>query len=399
MTGENLRILGVMTGTSCDALDAACVEFSGERWKVLWTASRPYPAPLRKRVGAAQLPKTRASSLEFLELHRDLGLWYGDAIHGLIERHQPQPHLIANHGQTIAHFPAPKRQGMTWQMGDPARIAWRTGLSVLTEFRAGDLAAGGEGAPLAPLFHGALAQLLPQAWKDSGVSFHNLGGISNLTYVDPRGEILAWDTGPASFWIDESVVKISKGAQRFDTGGKLAARGKADFKVVSKILALPYFSKSPPKSTGRDDFPFSLFMRHAARLRGADLVATATEITLRSIQQDYEKWILGKNRPLGQILVCGGGAKNRTLLQQLNQRLVPVEVRALTDWNPLYNSQYIEALAFAYMGYQALRGRPIAGPWTKKRPLAKEDPGFATPAHILPGKNWAQVLRMISALN
>lgn len=383
-----IRILGVMTGTSCDGLDAACIEIGhGGGWRPLWSATAPYPAELRKRVLEAQLPAARRSFREFLELQRDLGDWYGVSLRRILGRStaRGRPDAIANHGQTVAHFPGPRRRGMTLQLGDPTRIARATGLTVISQFRDGDMAAGGQGAPLAPLFHKVLARELDRAGH--GVSLHNIGGISNLTYVSPGGrEVIAFDTGPGNIWIDAATSEATRGRQRIDRGGRLGARGEPDRKAIERVLSHPYFSVPPPKSTGRDDFPFRM-LRSATRSRGSDLVATATGVTIESIARAYERHILRRKLPLGGVFVSGGGARNRTLMAGLKARLPGVGIRTLTEGG--FDSQLLEAQAFAYFGYLTLVGAPLGGSWTGCR-------GFGPPGHIVPGLNWGELCVLLT---
>jgi anhydro-N-acetylmuramic acid kinase len=373
---DRLVVLGAMTGTSCDALDAACIEIDGQGWAPLWSASRPYPPALRKRVLAAQRPGSRWSALEWLVLERDLGEWYGRALRDCMKG-RTRPDLIANHGQTVSHFP---QDGVTLQMGEPTRIAHATGVTVASGFRAGDMAAGGQGAPLAPLFH----QLLAQALMDPAhsVAIHNLGGISNLTYLGPKNRTLAFDTGPANIWIDAATEKATRCRRKFDEGGKLAAVGVPDARAVERAMKHPFFVKKPPKSTGRDDFALEEFFK-LTRAKGADLVATATEITARSIAQAYQDFIFAKKLPLTHIYFCGGGAKNKTLLLNIAEKLPQVKVEVLERKG--LHSQLIEPQAFAFFGFLSLLGQPLGGSWTGVK-------SFGPPAQLVPGENWTELL-------
>lgn len=385
-----LRILGVMTGTSCDGLDAACIEVTESgAWKPRWADSAAYPAKLRARVLAAQLPLARRSFRDFLELQRDLGDWYGAALLRILGRNagKGRPDAIANHGQTVAHFPAPRRQGMTLQLGDPTRIARATELTVISGFRDGDMAAGGQGAPLVPRFHQLLARDLDRGGR--GISIHNIGGISNLTYVSPGGrKVLAFDTGPGNIWIDAATARATAGRLRMDRGGRLGARGEPDYRAIESILSRRYFQCPPPKSTGRDDFPFQQLLART-RARGPDLVATATWVTIESIARAYERHVTGMRLPLGQILLSGGGARNRTLLTGLRARLPGIEVRTLTEEG--IDGQLVEAQAFAYFGYLTLVGAPVGGSWTGCH-------GFGPPGHIIPGLNWGRLRGLLPRL-
>jgi anhydro-N-acetylmuramic acid kinase len=375
-----------MTGTSCDSLDAACLQIDSSGWEPVWEASTPYPRSLRERVLAIQLPGAERGIEQVLELDRDLGEWFGATLAKMLRPKSRAADVIANHGQTIAHYPKPERMGVTLQLGDPTRIARATGLTVVAQFRRGDMAAGGEGAPLLPLFHKLLAAHLDRLGH--GLSIHNLGGISNLSYIAPKGSpeaVLAFDTGPANIWIDAAAELATGGKQKIDKDGKLAARGKIDIPGVQRALRHPYFKRPVPKSTGRDDFPFELLLA-ATRARGADLVATATAVTVESIGLAYEAWIIGKKRPLGAVLLCGGGALNPLLVGWLQDRLSGVLVEPIESVG--LSGKMIEAQGFALFGYLALCGKALGGSWTG----VKE---FGPPAHLVPGLNWKSLLEKL----
>jgi anhydro-N-acetylmuramic acid kinase len=381
---KSLKILGVMTGTSCDGIDMACIDINRLGWSPLWSSSAPYPTSLKKRVLEFQKPASSHTSQSWLKLHRDLGLWYASAIQKNLAKYRERPDVIANHGQTVAHFP---KEGTTLQLGDGSRIATATGLTVITHFREGDMAAGGQGAPLVPLFHQMIAQMLSGRIdsEKSGIAIHNMGGISNLTYLGPSGKILAFDTGPANIWIDAATGQATRGKQKFDSEGRLARQGTADTKAVARILKHPFFSSLPPKSTGRDQFPFEYF-KSKTRSQGNDLVATATAVTIESIVQAYKRWILKDGLPLQKIYICGGGAKNLTLLKGIEAGfagLGNIQVSTLAEVG--LDVQTIEPLAFAVFGYLSLLGNPIGGHWTGAK-------SFGPPGNIIPGQNWAKVL-------
>jgi anhydro-N-acetylmuramic acid kinase len=385
-----MKVLGVMTGTSCDGLDAACVDFDSpsaghDGWKPLWSESLPYPSALRRRVLQAQEPGTRNAIRSWLELHRDLGLWYAASLSKLLKARRPgtRPEVIANHGQTLAHYPG---QGLTLQLGDPSIIAQATGLTVVSAFREGDLAAGGQGAPLVPRFHRLLAHKLGSGRP--GIAIHNLGGMSNLTYVGPKDRLLAFDTGPGNVWIDAAAVMATRGRLHMDEGGRLARSGQVDERGLRELLKHPYFRRAAPKSTGRDEFPVELFLSKT-RAKGADLVATATALTVESIARSYENTILRRRLPLRAIYFCGGGAKNPSLIDRLRLRLPSVVIERVDDQG--WDGQMIEAQAFAYCGYLALAGQPLGGEWTGAR-------GYGPPAHVIPGANWNQVAPKLRAI-
>lgn len=376
-----------MTGTSCDGLDASCLEFNARgEWRALWEASVPYDPALRRRVLGMQKVGDRFALDEVLALHRDLGDWYGREVSRLVKRNAKRgaPDLIASHGQTIAHFPD---EQTTLQLGDPSRIAARAGLSVATFFREGDLAAGGQGAPLLPLFHARIAEEF--LGRSNGVAFLNLGGIANLTYLGPGGKVLAFDTGPANFWIDECVEEFTRGQRKFDRGGQLARAGEVDWFAVERVLKHPYFKRQAPKSTGRGDFPLA-YLKRATRARGKDLIATATAVTVESVARAFEDFLRRHRQyPLTNIYVCGGGARNPTLMAWLQARMAPIAVADVSRLG--LNPQAIESQGFAYFGFLAATGQPVGGAWTGVR-------SFGPPAHLVPGENWTELAVKVAKL-
>ena len=378
MSRKKLTLLGVMTGTSCDALDVSWLSWHNGGLHFLRSASRPYPVSLRKRVLDAQNPGFQCSLRDLLILNRDLGSWYGKELKSLIRKSPAD--IIGLHGQTVAHHPD---DYLTLQLGDAARVAQMTGTTVISDFRSGDLAAHGQGAPLVPKFHEWLAEPL----RLPGVSFHNLGGISNLTGIyragTARRHMIAYDTGPANVWIDAAVTQATHGRQKIDRGGRLAASGQPHGPTVKKLLDHPYFAKKAPKSTGRDDFSIQTFLQ-SCPVRGADLVATATEITVASIVQEYRKLNRRSLTRIQRIYFCGGGALNTHLLSQIQARLP--EIQVLTTQALGFDPQAIESSAFAFLAKLTLEGQTLTGPWTGSR-------GFAPPGQITPGANWKQILK------
>jgi len=387
---KTITILGVMTGTSCDGLDAAAVRFSGGKAQTLWTRSTPYSPTLKARVLALQASGRKESLASLLQLHRDLGDWYGQTLSRMPLNGID---LIANHGQTVAHF-APHS---TLQLGEPACISQKTGLTLISDFRWGDLASGGQGAPLVPKFHRFLFESITSgnaSTAGDAISLHNLGGISNLTYLNHSKEPRAWDTGPANLWIDAILRSRSQGRIAYDRGGRIAMRGKVAEREMKLLLDHPFFLKKPPKSTGRDDFTEAQVIKITRRLSTEDAVATATAATARSIAESYVAHILRRGQPLSSIYFCGGGAKNKTLTH-----LIQLELMNLGWWVSIDDThtlgidpQFMEASAFAYLGYLALQGEALGGPWTG----GSED---APSAKITPGKNWRQLSRWFESRN
>ncbi len=379
-----------MTGTSCDGLDAVCIELDGESWSFLWSEQASYPPALRREVLAIQELDRKWAVADWLNLHGKLGEWYGRTLNRLLRKHSAGPHVIANHGQTLAHLPGIRE---TLQAGDPSRIAVETGLTVISHFREGDLAAGGQGAPLAPIFH----QILGDSLKSSkglnthGIAFQNIGGIANTTYLGKNGSLMAFDSGPGNFWIDLLAEKRSKGAQKMDKNGKWALAGEPDLKVLKELMSLPYFRRSPPKSCGRADFPISLFNQaiKKAGTASGNVIATATAFTVDSIATAYEQFILRKKLPLSHVILCGGGAKNPAVLTGLKNRLPSMEIMTLDELG--LDSQLVEAQAVAFWGFLCLMGYPLGGAWTGAK-------GYGPPGHIVPGENWKEVLERLRAI-
>lgn len=379
MSQMSIRILGVMTGTSCDGLDASCLEIGNGKIKNLWSATLPYPSALKKRVLKAQNSSFKFSAKSFFELHRDLGIWYGKSCKTLISKHsRAKPHAIALHGQTVLHHPTLKPVGITVQLGDPSVVSTITGLTTISQFRSGDVAAGGEGAPLVPLYHHSLAH---RYGLSEGIAFHNLGGFSNLTYLGPSCMVMAFDTGPANAWIDYAVEKFTRGKMAYDRDGKLASMGKVDTTLLRSLLSHSYFKKKPPKSTGRDDFTFEVLQKKVKRLN-INTITTLTELTAVSIANAYKDYILKKKLPLREVYFSGGGSFNSYLLKRIQLHLPKVKVKKVEALG--LNSSFVEAEAFAYFGYLSLYGEPLGGPWTGAQ-------AFGPPGMITPGENWLDI--------
>jgi anhydro-N-acetylmuramic acid kinase len=217
-----------------------------------------------------------------------------------------------------------------------------------------------------------------------GCAIHNLGGISNLTYAGKDGKLLAFDTGPGNSWLDQAASLTTHGRQRFDKDGKLALKGEVDGRALDRLLAHPFLRRTPPKSTGRDDFPFQLLLNSTRSRKRVDLVALAARFTVESIAQAYRRHVLRKGLPLKWIFVAGGGAKNPVLMAGIQELLPEVRVEKIDVLGT--PSQEVESQAFALFGYRALLGLPLGGSWTGVK-------GFGPPAHILPGQNFVAVMR------
>lgn len=357
MTQAMTRALGMMSGTSLDGVDAAIIETDGTR------------------IGAFGRSDYRAySGNESAMLHAALGQWPGDpdvaeaaqlsvAAHAALADDFPEAELVGYHGQTLAHDPA--GQG-THQAGNGAELARRLDRPVVWDFRSEDVRQGGEGAPLAPFFHWACAEWamgqghLPRA----PVAFLNLGGVGNLTWVDPTapapeapGACIAFDTGPANAPLND-LMRARRGLAR-DEGGALAARGRADDAVIARFLRHPHFARPLPKSLDRDAFPD--LPVQVAGLTDADAAATLTHAAAAAVAAGVA--LLPRAPEL--VLVCGGGRHNSAMMAALAARLspniAPVEQAGL-------DGDMLEAQAFGWLAVRVMRGLATSGPGTTGAP-------------------------------
>ena len=253
----------------------------------------------------------------------------------------------------------------TLQIGEPSVIAERTGVTTVADFRTMDIAAGGIGAPLTPFAHYILFKR-----KDKGIAVNNIGGISNVTFIPPDGDInnvIAFDTGPGNMLIDSIVHIITKGRMGYDKGGRLASRGRICEKLLDELMEHPFIKKKPPKSTGREEFGYgeALKIYQSAkkyRLSDEDIIATVTKFTARTIAENYRRFILSRNN-ISEIILCGGGARNPILVDMIAKELVPLKkgikpIKVLTSDKYGFPPEAIESIAFALLGYAALKGIP-----------------------------------------
>lgn len=358
--------MGLMSGTSADGIDAVVAEIGGNEKRpisrVLAHVHRTFPMELHERILHAGIQGTVA---ELCELNFLLGEHLARAAMAAIAKaglKAQDIRAIGSHGQTAHHLPS-GRIPSTLQIGEPAVIAERTGITTVADFRVRDVAAGGHGAPLVPytdwvLFTDAKRPRIIQ----------NIGGIANLTFLPPRAEleeVLAFDTGPGNMVIDAVVATLSSGRLRFDRGGCWAASGQVSERLLREMMSHAFVQKSPPKTTGREQFGEGFtgpLIASARRLRlsEADTVATATAFTAASIVEAYRRFVLPRlttrQLPGLQIILGGGGAKNRVLRRMLKERLGVGEL--LTHENFGIADTAKEALAFALLAYQTLRGQP-----------------------------------------
>lgn len=350
----------MMSGTSLDGVDVALIETDGKRIAAFGPSGyRPYSEPeralLRRALAEAPGMTDRDARPGILaEAERTVTTAHAEAIAAFTAQHniaREDIDIVGFHGQTVLHRP---EQRLTVQIGDAAALARAIRIPVMHDFRAADVAAGGQGAPLVPVYHRALAQSLE---RDGPVVLVNIGGVSNITYIDGVEALIACDTGPGNALLDDFMFRVM--AKPFDCEGRLAAQGSVDEAWLRQSLQHPFFSLPPPKSLDRNDFA----MLRLSEIAPADGAATLTAFTAVSIAAIAP--LLPK--PPQSWIVVGGGARNLTLLRMLRQRLDPATVEAgdALGWS----SDAIEAQAFGYLAARGLKGLPLSYPATTGVPM------------------------------
>ena len=353
-------VVGLMSGTSLDGISAAVARFRDAPdgridVDLLAFTSRSYTPAERARLSTAL---SGATTAEYCRLNFDLGGWLADAaIEVMAEAGVARDDIsaIASHGQTIWHEPGHS----TWQWGEAAVIAERTGIDVVSDFRVRDVAAGGQGAPLVPIADAMLFSS-PTDWR----GLQNLGGIGNITVVPPHGQIegvRAFDTGPGAGVIDR-VTRSLRPDLPYDVDGKLAKAGRPNMQLVSELISAPYFAAPPPKSTGPELFNTEYIENLIKRARSAgasdeDIVATAVQLTAESVGDAYRRFI---PEPVREVLVSGGGAKNPALFAAIVKAAAPISVRHFDE--VYFDGEAKEAVAFALLGYLHMTKRPANVP-------------------------------------
>ena len=352
-------VIGLMSGTSVDGIDAALVEIKGTEEdleaKLLAGATYMYPRDIRANVLAVCSGKA-LSIAELAELDDAIAVQFANAARQIQTQHQ-KAELIGSHGQTIYHRPPSKQQlGYSYQIGRGELIAHLTGIKTISNFRVADLAAGGEGAPLVSKID---LCLLSHPTKTRAIQ--NLGGIGNVTYlpsqeVEGNKAIFGWDTGPANALLDLAVARLSNGTKTYDEDGQWAACGTPDKQLVDRWLQHNFFQQSPPKSTGRElfgkDYLDSCWHdMDLAGLEDSDRLATLTELTVASIVHSYRQFL--PQLP-DEVLLCGGGSRNLYLRQRLKAELTSAHIGTTDEVG--INGDFKEAIAFAILAYWRAKG-------------------------------------------
>lgn len=356
---RSFRVIGLLSGTSMDGIDAALVRIAGDGpgCRVVLEGFRTFPFPRRDRLNllAAAGPGRRdAASMVMLSIR--LGVLFARAALSLADAHggRGKIDLIGSHGQTVLHIPG-RPHGATVQIGSGPEIAARTGIPVVYDFRSADVAAGGEGAPLLPItdflmFGGARCDRV----------ILNIGGIANVTFLPAGGvweDTVAYDTGPGNALIDRIVRLETDGARRFDRGGASAERGKPNPVILKRLMSHKFLKLRPPRSTGTEEFGDNLARRlfREAKRKGishVDLLATVAEFTAASAAGEIVR-LIGREKG-AEVYVCGGGARNGHLMRRLEERIDSIPVRHVDDLGIPADAR--EAAGFALLASELVRG-------------------------------------------
>jgi anhydro-N-acetylmuramic acid kinase len=355
-----LTTIGLMSGTSLDGVDVALIETDGKQVKGFGPCGyRPYGERERDLLRqalteAAELSERDARPGILREAERAVTIAHAEAVAAFIAQNHiscEDIDIVGFHGQTVLHRPARK---LTVQIGDAAALAKAIHIPVMHDFRAADVAAGGQGAPFVPVYHRALTQLLE---RDGPIAVVNIGGVSNITYIDGADTLIACDTGPGNALLDDYMFRTM--GQLFDCEGRMAAQGTPDEAWISRALEHPFFGRPAPKSLDRNDFA-SLVLRP---MPPADGAATLTAFTASAIARIVP--LLPK--PPTSWIVAGGGARNLTMLRMLRERLAPATAEAgdALGWS----TDAIEAQAFGFLAARGLKGLPLSYPATTGVPI------------------------------
>ena len=355
-----LTAIGLMSGTSLDGVDVALIETDGRRIRAFGPSgyraySQSERALLRRALSeAVHLSDREARPGVLREAEHAVTVAHAEAVAAFTAHNRIAPEeidIVGFHGQTVLHRP---ERRLTVQIGNAAALARAIKIPVMHDFRAADVEAGGQGAPFVPVYHRALAQSLQ---REGPIVVANIGGVSNITYIDGDMTLIACDTGPGNALLDDFMFRTMR--QSFDTEGRLAAQGVPDQAWVSRALELPFFASPPPKSLDRNDFA-------ALRLGDvtpADGAATLTALTAAALARIVPLLPKVPN----SWIICGGGARNHTMMRMLRENLAPATVEAADSLG--WSSDAIEAQAFGFLAARGLKGLPLSYPATTGVPM------------------------------
>jgi len=348
---EQLRIMGLMTGTSADELDMCLVEFSGKdkypKFKIISSKNIKMPSKLSERFKNPQ----DLSGSEVASLHFELGRFISDQI----KNEKKQIDLVASHGQTLFHDPP----NYTFQIGEPSYIVNELNIPVIYDFRTMDVVNGGQGAPLIPIVDEYLF-----TDDDDTVATLNLGGIANITIIPPKNSsksTIAWDTGPANMLIDKAVLAFTSNKEKYDKDGKYALQGKMNNKLLEWLMNNEYFNRKLPKSTGQEKFGRTYFNKIIEKFqpqtkdKWLSLITTLTLFTVRSISVEFNRES-EKYSKVKTMYMSGGGSNNNFIVENLRKELSDINIKILSEKSITADNK--EAFGFAYLGYLFIRRIP-----------------------------------------
>jgi len=334
--------IGLMSGTSCDGIDAAMIATDGIAvQRFIAETHQSYSPEFQKK-----LLKLMQDHKDWLSIERALTEHHADIVKKLTKMTAIKPDVIGFHGQTIYHAP---EQGICWQIGNPHMLANLTGIDVVSDFRRRDVAGGGHGAPLVPIFHQALMKD-----KEPPVAIVNIGGVANMTYIGTNDVLIGCDIGPGNALINDAMMKYY--SKPYDADGVIAESGTADLEFVADVMDDPFFAKLHPKSLDRNYF--NKYALPTRIVRNEDKIATLTAITIAAIERGLSEEALGRQNPRA-IYLCGGGAKNKAIVSGLKE----LQLHIADDGIQL-NQDYVEAQAFAYLAVRCLKNLPSTFPST-----------------------------------
>lgn len=347
-----MKIIGMISGTSFDGIDVACCEFTQDGdvigLRQVGFSSFEYPADLHQMI-ADSMPPRSVDMERVCVLDTLIGQAFSRAAQSAISEFSFQPDLIVSHGQTLFHWIDSNHEAKgTLQLGEASWIAEDTGVQVLSNIRARDVAAGGHGAPLVSILD---QLLLGYGEKPEGAL--NLGGISNITIAGRSMEPMAYDIGPANGLLDAAISAYSEGKASFDEDGRLAAAGVVDSELLESFLKEPYYSLPSPKSTGKELFHLPYLIAHAGPVHSwkiENLMATLLELTVETVAREVEKYSLSK------LYVAGGGSANPFMMKRMQERLTKCEVLSIAELG--IDPRAKESVTFALIGYLTLHGLP-----------------------------------------
>ncbi len=348
---EQLRIMGLMTGTSADELDMCLVKFSGKdkypKFKIISSKNIKMPSKLSERFKNPQ----DLSGSEVASLHFELGRFISDQI----KNEKKQIDLVASHGQTLFHDPP----NYTFQIGEPSYIVNELNIPVIYDFRTMDVVNGGQGAPLIPIVDEYLF-----TDNDDTVATLNLGGIANITIIPPKNSsksTIAWDTGPANMLIDKAVLAFTSNKEKYDKDGKYALQGKMNNKLLEWLMNNEYFNRKLPKSTGQEEFGRTYFNKIIKKFQPQtkdewlSLITTLTLFTVKSISVEFNRES-EKYSKVKTMYMSGGGSNNNFIVENLRKELSDINIKILSEKSITADNK--EAFGFAYLGYLFIRRIP-----------------------------------------